>query len=160
MPTYTSGSDEIKSAESGHKVTDDFGDQNGARLVFGSTANWICIKGAGNSDTALSTDAGIYTTGQFQCMAIIVADFTSNIWSGAKLLHVSSDKSAKIAAMFEQAGANAYAAIGGRFGSLKMMENIRNIYAPKVKNFWIYTSPTSISTNFGMNKEGYFGETG
>lgn len=160
MPTYNTKSEETSKAESGVKITDDYGDQNGNRLLFEDKTSWKLISGAGNSGSATSSDQGIYTTGQFQCMAIIIADFQSpNCWTAAHLLHVSSDRSAKIEEFFQNAGENSYAVIGGRLGSLKMMENIRNKYDSRVKNFWIYVSTGTVSPDFGMNNRGYFGET-
>ena len=51
-----------------------------------------------------------------------------------------------------------YVAIGAKPASLNWMYGIRDRFANKVREVWVYVGG-SRSPDFGMNREGYFGET-
>ncbi|MBS1792444.1 MAG: hypothetical protein JSS81_01245 [Acidobacteria bacterium] len=157
---YKSNTPETVAAESGIKVTAaDGSGPNGKRLLFQSHANWVKIPGAGQIGHATGSNDGIYTVGQLQCMAIIVARFTHGAWTEAHLAHVSYAKHSLVGKLFDDhAKSDSFVAIGGKFGSIKWMEEIAERFEPAVAGVWIYTAGKN-SPDFGMNKNGFFGET-
>lgn len=157
VPIYTSGSQSADAAH-GMKVTSDGADQTGPRLVFQGYADWVLIPGAGNIDNAGGQQPGIYTTGQMNCMAVIAASFGASSWS-ACLAHVSHKRHSKLDEIdtFLLKNADACVAIGGKPGVLSAMREIAARFA-KAQRVWVYVGGDG-SPDFGMNREGYFGET-
>lgn len=157
MPIYTSGSQTADAAH-GMKVTSDGADLAGPRLVFQGHADWVLVPGAGKIECASGQQPGIYTTGQLNCMAVIAASFAASGWS-ACLAHVSHKRHSKLDEVdtFLLNNADAWVAIGGKPGVLSAMQEIAARFS-KAQRVWVYVGGDR-SPDFGMNREGYFGET-
>jgi hypothetical protein len=140
-------------------VTTAGADQTGPRLMFQSHCGWVLIPSAGKLLHAVSSDPGIYTKGQLQCIAVIVAKFSGGAWSEAHLAHVSYAKHSLVTTLLQDyTDGESYVAIGAKPGSLGWMNEIRQRFAAKARNVWVYVAGDN-SPDFGMNREGYFGET-
>ncbi len=163
MATYRSNQQATRQAENGVCVTTQGTDTSGGRLVFQSRAQWVEVSGAGNKGEAGPGAGGIYTKGQMQCMAIIVARFEQGVWTEAHLAHVSSDRAALINEFVEKrTHDDSYVAIGGKPGSIRWMVTIASKFGSRkggVGGVWIYVSGAEDSPDFGMNSHGFFGET-
>lgn len=163
MPTYTVNQNGLVDAAQGICVTDPATNQPGSRLVFQSTGDWVHVPGAGRVAAAGANHPGIYTSGQFQCIAIIVAKFGGQGGWQAWLAHVSHPKHSLLtgtSGLISQADNTSYVAIGARASSLNWMNSIATDFAAKNPlRIWIYAANNSGSPDFGMNRQGYFGET-
>jgi hypothetical protein len=157
MPTYSINNTESKHAAQGVCVMSGGNDQQGSRLVFQSTADWVFVDGAGKMEKAGPNHPGIYTKRQLQCIAVIVARFNGHVWSEAHLAHVSGDRHSKLNKLLEYADGS-YVAIGAKGSMIQSMQRIKDRFAAKAFRVWVYVAGDN-SPDFGMNREGFFGET-
>jgi hypothetical protein len=144
-------------AEHGVSVATSGADQTGPRLIFQMHSNWVLVPGAGQIAFASGQDPGIYTVGQMQCMAVIAVKFGSSGWD-ACLVHISHGRHSLLDRLEQFVDANTYVAIGAKPASLNWMLGIKDRFVNKVRGVWIYVGRNQ-SPDFGMNREGYFGET-
>jgi hypothetical protein len=160
MPNYKATA-QTTPAEQGMCVTNqDNNDQTGPRLVFQSVPGWIHIPRAAILDFADQTKPGIYTTGQFNCIAIIVAKFGGlvRLWSEAWLAHVGNARHSLVDQIVGYADQQSHVAIGGKWAVRQGMKTIRDRFeAEKHCRVWVYQGVDATSS-FGMNRAGYFGE--
>lgn len=158
MPIYVyqSNSSPVAIADQALSITTAGPDKAGPRLRFQQQhSEWVFIEKAGVAKDADSEKPGIRTHKQMQCMAVIAAKFGPNGWS-AHLAHVSHPAHSLLAKVPKDK--DTYMAIGGKASSADAMRTIANTFEQHVKHIWIYVGGDD-SPDFGMNKDGYFGET-
>jgi hypothetical protein len=159
MPTYRINNTQSTPAEQGVRVSSGGIDLQGRRLVFQNTANWVFVNGAGKMAAAGPNAPGIYTQRQMPCIAVIVANFNGLVWTGAHLAHVSGDQHSKLNELYnDHTDGNSYVAIGAKGSMIESMQRIRSRFAAKAFGVWVYVAGDN-SPDFGMNREGFFGET-
>jgi hypothetical protein len=161
MPVYTTNGMNSNPAEHGIcAALPGAGDLGGSRLIFQSHSQWVLIPGAGRIGHATGDDNGIYTKGQFQCVAVIVARFNLGVWTEAHLAHVSHPNHSKITELVDNhTQPDSIVAIGARAAGLNWMNQIAQRFSAVTNQIWIYAGQNNTSPDFGMNKTGYFGET-
>ena len=160
MPIYTVNSTNTTPAQNGILVTSQAANLSGPKLVFHNRQDWVHVPKAGRSAQAGPNDPGIYTSGQSFCLAIIVARFAAVGGWSATLAHVSGEKHSLVTQLVNGADNTCYVAIGARASSLARMNFVQTAFALKNPlGIWIYVALNDSSPDFGMNSQGYFGET-
>jgi hypothetical protein len=134
----------------------------GGRLIFSCHPGWVLQPGTGGPVFADSKDAGIYTTGQLQCISVIVAELNSATWDGATLVHISHARHSLVDRL--TITRNSYVAIGARGSVLNGMKVLRKRLLDTFDGLvddriWIYAGARDESPDFGMSNKGFIGET-
>jgi hypothetical protein len=134
-----------------------------------AAANWTLLAGAGANGPAVIGSPGIYSTGQMNCMSILVAFFNPPVGPGAQwtqcyLAHVSHANHGQIPIIIGQLASNAgqaYVVIGGKVGMLGSMQAIAQQFAnaqPPPQQILIYSATGVNNFAFGMRRNGEFGQ--
>jgi hypothetical protein len=137
-----------------------------------AAANWPVVDGAGAPiGHATNNDLGIYSTGQMNCMSILVAFFNPPVglgaqWTGCYLAHVSFVGHSQIQTIIDTLAnplnvGQAYVVIGGQVGMLGSMQAIAQRFAraqPSPQQILIYSATGVNRFAFGMRRDGEFGQ--
>lgn len=143
-----------------------------------SAAGWTWVDGAGKILSAAPGAPGIYSTGQMNCMVILVAFFNPPVghatqqWTQCYLAHVSDRRSTKVQDTIDlmatyltnpaNAGQIAYVAIAGKVGTLAGMQDIAqrfaNVLPPRPQQVLIYSGTMDAGFAMGMRTDGQFGQ--
>jgi hypothetical protein len=134
-------------------------------LINVRAAQWPEVKTGGIFPAG--AHPGIFTIGQFQCMAVCLAIIPNPGagWTQCNLAHVSHKDHGKVTdiANLLNAGnhANDYVVIGGRASMNDSMDYIRgrlmDLPNPPV-HVWIYSVPDQANFGFGIRSDGHFGQ--
>jgi hypothetical protein len=149
---------------------------NGPLLVLDTAANlnaanWTLVARAGANAPAAIGSPGIYSTGQLNCMSILVAFFNPPVgpgvqWTQCYLAHVSHVNHSQIPIIIGQLAnplnvGQVYVIIGGQVGMLGNMQTIAGQFAnaiPPPLQILIYSATTAGRFACGMRRDGEFGQ--
>ncbi|HEV2150227.1 MAG TPA: hypothetical protein VGR37_22705 [Longimicrobiaceae bacterium] len=147
----------------------DIGQRDGPRMYFGSVDGWVEVKGAGTFKDAPVEAAGIFTTGQFICIAVTLVEWIGVSWRRARMGHINSVQASLVAdnakgfftGYTDVDGANLRVVIGSKTGLSigVLLERLRqNLPQLREEHVWHYQVNTAQALGSAVSADGFFGE--